>query len=264
MTRIALRQYRTELVFVGVLLTGLAFYLVPTGLDNASTFEDSGLKACLAGGNDCVDLRFRLGRHYSGSDRILAWFHFIPGVVGVMLAAPIVSEFERRTYRLAWTQSITRSRWLLVELAVGVAAVLAFAFVFTALITWWYYPLDQSETLVGKDVGRSFSFEGVAPFYYTLFAFATAVAAGAITRKLVVAMPVALGAYVVVRLALEATFRGLSSEVSFMAVEGQLSPMEHTRDMERFWTVQGYEGLIFGMSSLVLFAVTFWIVRQRS
>lgn len=32
-------------------------------------------------------------------------------VFGILLAAPFVLELEQGTYRLVWTQSITRTRW---------------------------------------------------------------------------------------------------------------------------------------------------------
>ena len=44
------------------------------------------------------------------------WFTLIPGLIGVLLAAPFILDLEHGTYRLAWTQSITRGRWLLGKL----------------------------------------------------------------------------------------------------------------------------------------------------
>jgi uncharacterized membrane protein len=37
----------------------------------------------------------------------------VPGLVGVFWGAPLIApELAAGTYRLAWTQSVTRTRWL--------------------------------------------------------------------------------------------------------------------------------------------------------
>jgi len=36
----------------------------------------------------------------------------VPGLIGIFWGAPLVArELETGTYRLAWTQSVTRKRW---------------------------------------------------------------------------------------------------------------------------------------------------------
>ena len=46
----------------------------------------------------------------------------VPALVGVFFGAPLVArELEAGTYRLAWTQSVTRVRWLAVKLALSSA-----------------------------------------------------------------------------------------------------------------------------------------------
>ena len=43
----------------------------------------------------------------------------VPAIIGIFWGAPLVArELETGTYRLAWTQSVTRTRWLAVKLAV--------------------------------------------------------------------------------------------------------------------------------------------------
>jgi hypothetical protein len=264
MTAVALRQSRTELAVIGLILLALAAYLVPSGLDRFADYENSGLKACVEDGRACGQLRDRLVSEYDKSSFVTGWFHVIPGIAGLVLAFPIVSEFEQRTYRLAWTQSISRERWLAAKVLVGLVGVLAFALAFTAVHTWWFHPLDRSVTLAGRDLGQSFGFEGVVPFCYTLFAYSLAVSAGVVTRKTLAAVGVALGGFIAIRLTLESVFRGLSSEASFEAPGENLAATEMTRDMERFWTVQAIEGLIFVAAALVLLGVTWWVVRRTS
>jgi len=47
-----------------------------------------------------------------------------PAIIGVFWGAPLVArEVDAHTYKVAWNQSITRTRWLTVKLAVvGLAA----------------------------------------------------------------------------------------------------------------------------------------------
>ena len=49
----------------------------------------------------------------------------VPALLGIFWGAPLVArELETGTYRLAWTQSVTRTRWLAVKVAlVGLASV---------------------------------------------------------------------------------------------------------------------------------------------
>jgi len=45
----------------------------------------------------------------------------VPALIGVFWGAPLIArELETGTFRLAWTQSVTRTRWLAVKLGVVV------------------------------------------------------------------------------------------------------------------------------------------------
>ena len=66
-----------------------------------------------------------------------------PALLGAFLGAPLVArELEAGTYRLAWTQSVSRRRWLASKLTLTVGAA-AFALGAASLaVTWWSAPLD--------------------------------------------------------------------------------------------------------------------------
>ena len=52
----------------------------------------------------------------------------VPAILGMFCGAPLVArELEEGTFRLAWTQSVTRTRWLTLRLAVGALASMALA-----------------------------------------------------------------------------------------------------------------------------------------
>ncbi len=250
MSWVAFRQCRTELLLATAAWVVLAIYLVPTGLQKRETFEDSGLAACVDAGSDCGDLSNRFIASYDATNAVVGWFNLVPGVVGLLMAAPIVIEFERRTYRLAWTQSITRGRWFAAKLAMALLGVTAFSAALTALMTWWHAPLDRMD----MRFGQSFNFEGIVPFAYTLFALALALAAGAVTRRTAPAMLGALVVFAIVRLSVELTLRPGGS--------GPVGYVESLND--QFWKYQAIEGALFIGSAVVLMALTAWLVRRMS
>ena len=117
------RQQRTETLIAAAILALLAALLVPTGIDDGRTpttttasrpaSAPSALER-LRQRDPLVHLALRARRELH-----LGWFTLVPGLIGVLLAAPFVLELENGTYRLAWTQSITRRRWIATKLGVG-------------------------------------------------------------------------------------------------------------------------------------------------
>jgi ABC-type transport system involved in multi-copper enzyme maturation permease subunit len=120
----------------------------------------------------------------------------LPVLLGIFLGAPLLGrEFETGTYRLAWTQSITRRRWLGVKLAVLGTAIIAATAIIDATMAWWRQPIDA---VLGSSY-EGFDVEGLVPVAYALFAFAISLALGALLRRSIPAMAGALGAVALVR-----------------------------------------------------------------
>jgi ABC-type transport system involved in multi-copper enzyme maturation permease subunit len=121
-----------------------------------------------------------------------------PALVGAFWGAPLIArELENRTYRLAWTQSVTRARWVAVKLAlVGLASVAA-AGLLSLMLTWWASPLDT----VNGDPYGVFDSRNIVPVGYAAFAFALGVMLGVLIRRTVPAMAATLAGFAVVRLA---------------------------------------------------------------
>ena len=78
------------------------------------------------------------GRPHQPADCIARWraatligsgfLLLVPAIIGTFWAAPLLTrEFEAGTFQLAWTQSVTRTRWLAAKLGVGVLAAMATA-----------------------------------------------------------------------------------------------------------------------------------------
>jgi hypothetical protein len=121
-----------------------------------------------------------------------------PGLIGAFWGAPLVaSEFEDGTFRLAWTQSVTRTRWMAVKLAVLGLASMAAAGLLSLVVTWWSSPLDRS----ALNQFATFDQRDITPVGYAAFAFTLGVLAGALIRRTLPAMGVTLAVFIATRLA---------------------------------------------------------------
>jgi hypothetical protein len=121
-----------------------------------------------------------------------------PGLIGAFWGAPLVAgEFEDGTFRLAWTQSVTRTRWMVAKLAVAGLASMAAAGLLSLVVTWWAGPLDHS----AMNQFATFDQRDLAPVGYAAFAFTLGVLAGALIRRTLPAMAVTLALFIAVRLA---------------------------------------------------------------
>jgi len=193
------RQHRLAGASTVVVLLGVGIPLVMTGLAMRGTYDQLGLATCV-GHTDarCSDLLGQFSEQYRGwGQQWLPWLNFVPGLLGALVGAPLVArELEQRTHLLAWTQGVTRRRWLATKLFVLVLAIAILGVAFTALISWWRWPLDQLE---GSFQPNSFDFEGLVPTAYTLFAFALGTFMGVLLRRTVPAMAVVLSAFFVIR-----------------------------------------------------------------
>jgi len=119
-----------------------------------------------------------------------------PFLLGIFWGAPLVArELETGTYRLAWTQSVTRTRWMAFKLtAVGVSS-LVVAGLLSLVVTWWSSPFDT----VNMNPFGSFDERGIVPIGYAAFAFAVGVTAGLLIRRTLPAMAATLVAFVAAR-----------------------------------------------------------------
>ncbi|GAA2631460.1 ABC transporter permease [Dactylosporangium fulvum] len=202
------RQHRAELLVAALFLALVAVPLLVTGVAMHDEYRTGGVAACVAdpaahtGCGPLVD-RF-LGRYREWGSRLM-WAALLPAVVGVFVGAPLLArELEQGTWRLAFTQSVSRTRWLLTKLALVGAGVAVFTAAFAALCTWWRGPLDA----IGGRL-RSASFLVAVPSLTSaaLCAFAVGVLAGVLLRRTVVAMGATLVVFLTARLSMEEYLR---------------------------------------------------------
>ena len=200
------RRQRTETLITAGLLALLAALLVPTGIEMASAFDRDGIGACLGPqpGQACSSALASFNARFDSLNSFIAWLTLIPGIVGVLLAAPLVIELEQRTHRLAWTQSISRARWLAGKLGFAVAVALAASLVFTLLVTWWRAPIVRIDGRMDQSV---FDSEGTVVFGYTLFALGIAAAVGVVWRRAAASLVVGFVGYFAVRVFVDTWLR---------------------------------------------------------
>jgi phosphotransferase system glucose/maltose/N-acetylglucosamine-specific IIC component len=206
MTWVSWRLQRTETLIALGILALLAALLVPTGIQMANAYHHDGLAACLTidPGPVCGQKLGDFQQRFQALTTLANWFTLIPGLIGVLLAAPFILDLESGTYRLAWTQSITRGRWLLGKLGLPVIAALIASGALILLFTWWRTP---DVHLDGRLDTGNYDTTGTVIIGYTLFALALAVAVGAIWRRAAAALTIAFVGYFTVRILVDYTLR---------------------------------------------------------
>ncbi|HET9092851.1 MAG TPA: hypothetical protein VFN50_10600 [Acidimicrobiales bacterium] len=203
MTSLTLRQFRTQGVVAASGLALLAALVLATGPHLASLYAQT-LRACSAHGDCGQQLSF-----FSRDDTTLRnWLDAVviavPGLIGIFWGAPLVArELESGTYRLAWTQSVTRTRWVAVKLAVVSLAAMAVAGLTSLAVSWWASPLDAAS----QNVFGSFDSRGIVPIGYGAFAFCLGVAGGVVIRRSLPAMATVLAGFTGIRLGVDELVR---------------------------------------------------------
>ena len=188
------RQFRSQGAVALVALAVVAVILAVTGVHLVHVF-DTTVVPC-KGHGDCKTLVAK----FALSDGLLqdlgTVLVFVPAVLGVFWGAPLVArELETGTFRLAWTQSFNRTRWLAAKVGlVGLASV-AVTGLFSLMLTWWSSPIDR----VRASPFTFFDHRDIVPIGYAAFAFALGVTTGVLIRRTLPAMAVTLVGFVAVR-----------------------------------------------------------------
>ncbi len=202
-------QHRREALVSGLILTVAAALLVITGLIMLADFKSSGAASCapaagpavgvFAAGTSCEPvLGAFFSRWMSLTQTASLALMTLPVLLGVFIAAPLLSrEFEQRTHLFAWSQSITKLRWVLVKLGLFAAVVLLSAAALTLLVIWWHSPLDRA--FYGGP-WAAFDIQGLAPIGYAVFALSLGTLAGLVFRRTIPAMALTLFVFVGVRI----------------------------------------------------------------
>jgi len=206
------RQFRAQSIAAAAILVALAVVLAATGPQLVSRFDSAGLNSCHA---NCGQLAGHFVGGFNIGSTYVVLFHLgtlvmylTPALIGIFWGAPVIArEFEAGTHRLAWNQSVTRTRWAVVKLGlVGLAAIATSGLV-CLMISWWASPIDDAISYGGPNSPTAFSrisplvfdARGVVPLGYAAFAFALGAAAGVFLRRTLPAMAITLAIFAAVQ-----------------------------------------------------------------
>jgi len=201
------RQHRAQLLGGLFLIGGLALATLLSGLPVRNAYHAQALSACLPpsarSGCDLIVRHFE--SEFVTRRQLSRALVVLPALLGLFVGAPLLArELEHGTHQLAWTQGLTRRRWLLSKASLlGVASLLG-ACALAGLAMWWRQPFDAFE---GRISPRAFDIEGIVVPAYALFALAVGILAGLLLRRTVAAMTATAIVFAGVRLGIERLLR---------------------------------------------------------
>ncbi len=195
------RQHRIVLLVASILLAGLAIFIVLIG---RQMYYDAHLLAsssCVGYQHPvgCPDIEAAYVNAITQFHNVTYFLLVVPALIGMFAGAPLIArEYEQQTYKTAWTQSVTRGRWLGVQVALLIAGTLVMSGVLSALVAW-----ADNATQDQRYTVWAFDLSGIAPVGYAAFALALGLAAGALLRRTVPAMFATLVGYLAARIPIE-------------------------------------------------------------
>jgi len=295
MTWVTWRQHRTQAMACLALLAALAVYAIIEGTSMRAAFSNDNLAGCLARsqGTGCPAAVSDFTGAFGSAVNIAFWSVclIIPGLIGVLVGGSLVArELEYGTWRLAWSQTVPRTRWLGVKLALVTGGLIAVGAAMTAVITWYRAPMDQ---VVGHLYQNVYDYEGLVLTAYILCAFGFAVLAGLLTRRSIPAMIAAFIPWLAIRLVIEFVFRDhFMAPLTATGTCVQNSPQLHRgtgigfvppdtghigdlvlsmngnlvtyQPASRFWPFQFIEAGIFVALTAAALGATIWLLHRRA
>ena len=208
------RLHRNQMYFAGLTFVVLSVVLGATGLVMSGDYHRA-LATCAATAS-CATLSETL---FQGDGLIINVVNLsvvAPALLGLFWGAPLVAkEVEDGTHVLAWTQSVTRRRWMGTNLTAALLAAAVWGALLSALVSWWRIP---ENALFGRFAG--FDVQGIVPVAYSVFAVALGIAVGAWLRRPLPALATTLGVLVAVRAVI-----GLFLRPHFLAPLRALEPL---------------------------------------
>jgi len=203
------RQFRTQTWITVAALAAGGVLLVVAGRSIADAYDAANVAAC---GTDCsaaiTNFLTQVKTGVSGTMYDLATYsiYLVPALIGIFWGAPLLArELETGTHRLAWNQSVTRTRWLATKLAIVGAAAAATVGLLSWAVTTWAHRID---TAAGDRITPLiYGARGIVPIGYAIFAFTLGVTLGMLIRRTVPAMAATLAIYSVVAFSMQEWIR---------------------------------------------------------
>jgi ABC-type transport system involved in multi-copper enzyme maturation permease subunit len=295
LTWVGWRQHRLEalwaLIFAALLAGCTGYVAIELSAASAACGHTVGFGYCLSG-----DLFGRIAQTILQFNLFTYGLVVLPAVAGAFIGGPLVArELENGTQHLAWTQGVTRTRWLVMKLVLVVTPLVVVA----ALVGYLEVVLLN---VLGPQVNRWDVFDQQTPVVpaATLFALALGVAFGAIIRRSVPAMAATLVAFVIARVGIAELVRShyvaplMKTTHDLSALGTQSDPtawwlgfpnyydssghllgnliglrgrpsyaIQYFQPGDRFWAFQTIESAILtGLALVILGFAVYWVTRR--
>lgn len=201
MTRLSWRQFRLQTaVATGCLLAVAILFVATRGHLNSLYVVYAKANAACNASSNCPGVSINLSKLDQLLELIGTALVVLPALIGVFWGAPLIArEFENGTHRLAWTQSVTRTRWLAAKLIVVGLASVAVTGLLSLLVTWWQSPIDRAH--MNRFGSGLFGERNVVPLGYAAFGFMLGAVAGLLMRRTLPAMASTIVVFLAARLA---------------------------------------------------------------
>jgi ABC-type transport system involved in multi-copper enzyme maturation permease subunit len=195
---LAWRQHRKQFMILGIILALYAVLAITMGNHLWHTYQYA-LSTC--GKTDtCSQLNqnlFQTGwsnvlnpTSSDGFPILELLIVIVPFVVGMLIGVPLIArEYNEGTNKLAWTQGVSRRKWLTLKLAWVLIATAIFMGIFALLTTWF----SRTGNVLNQDrfTGIFFDIQGITPIGYAIFVVSLVVALGAWLKRILVALGIA-------------------------------------------------------------------------
>lgn len=185
------RQHRWPIVTSAVITAAMTALMLMTASDLASMAH----KCLTETAAQCP--RAKTGGTPSHASYLMNSVVFLPVLAAVFWGVPLLArEFEQRTLPLAWSQDVSRLRWLAGKSAVMIVLVGAMGTVLAAASS---HLAHEYHAYTGESLfeGTQFQAGGWLPLTLGLAWLAVGIAAGAATRRVLAAIAVVGGLWIV-------------------------------------------------------------------
>jgi hypothetical protein len=225
------RLHRNQAYLAVAALAALTVVLLITGITMADDYR-TALANCAAT-QSCDSLGNVLFRGDGAIMDLVDATLVIPLLFGLFWGAPLLAkEFEDGTHNLAWTQGVSRWRWIRANIGWSLLAGAVWGAALAALVSWWRYPENALATRFD-----AFDVQGIVPVAYALFAVALGIAVGSVIRRVLPSLAVTLAIFVAIRVAI-----GVYLRPHYMAPVTKVFPLGNDAGPSGSWVLS--QGLV--------------------
>ena len=198
------RRYRVRIILLSLYAFALVIFMIMT-VHAFQTVDANCSHHVITGPSGCGAAASRVGEHDS---LITLGIVTMPLFLGLVLGVPLVaSEIEAKTNRLAWSQGITRTRWLLTSWLTLALASVAIMSLLETVVQWWANHV-YGIVIAGRGTSIPTGLTGFTPVVIAVFALSFGACLGAVLRSTVLAVAGSFVGFLVILTAISTTETG--------------------------------------------------------